>query len=151
MPDDMLDPLSRLLAENNCRALVVIAAHLIDSGEFTRLPSAFSADATLVRPDGTTLSGCDAIIASYAARPAERISRHLIQGTNFIEVTANTAVAATQVLLWSGSTNDEAGQFGRPARGRQVVGRFNDEFARTDGVWRITKRVASFELFVDIP
>ncbi|EEA04362.1 conserved hypothetical protein [Burkholderia sp. H160] len=151
MAKDMLDPLARVIAEHACRALVLTAADLIDSGQFADLPGVFSAEALLVRPNGATLTGRDAIIASYTTRPADRISRHLIFGTQFSSVSAQKAVAATQVLLWSGSTADDAGPFGRPARGQQVVGRFDDEFAFTDGAWRITKRVASFELFVANP
>jgi ketosteroid isomerase-like protein len=147
MANDMLDPVARLVAENACRALVLAGADFIDRGQFASLAAVFSADALLVRPNGATLAGCDAIIASYTTRPANRISRHLIFGTRFIEVTAHQAAAATQVLLWSGSTDDEPGPFGRPARGQEVVGRFDDEFAFTDGSWRITKRIASFELF----
>ena len=151
MANDMLDPVARLVAENACRSLVLAAADFIDSGQFASLATVFSADAVLVRPNGATLTGCDAIIASYTTRPANRISRHLILGTRFLDVTSQKATAATQVLLWSGSTDDEPGPFGRPARGQEVVGRFDDECAFTDGAWRLTKRIASFELFVVNP
>ncbi|MBC8749571.1 MULTISPECIES: nuclear transport factor 2 family protein [Paraburkholderia] len=151
MANAMLAPVVRLIAEHACRALVITAADLIDSGQFARLAEVFAGDALLVRPNGAALRGCDAIIASYAARPANRISRHLILGTNFTEVASDRAVAATQVLLWNGNTDDDPGQFGRPARGQQIVGRFDDEFAFIDDAWYITKRVASFELFAANP
>ncbi|MCC8397666.1 nuclear transport factor 2 family protein [Paraburkholderia sp. MMS20-SJTR3] len=151
MADDRLDPIAALLAEHACRALVVKAAELVDSGRFSGLAAVFSSDALLVRPNGATLSGCDAIVASYAARPVDRISRHLIFASNFTGLNAEHAAATTQVLLWSGSTDDAPGPFGRPARGQQIVGRFDDEFVFIDRAWRIGKRVASFELFVVNP
>ncbi|OLL30705.1 hypothetical protein BTH42_15775 [Burkholderia sp. SRS-W-2-2016] len=140
-----------MLAEHACRALVIKAAELVDGGRFAALSGVFSSDALLVRPNGATLSGCDAIVASYAARPADRISRHLIFASNFTGIKAEHATATTQVLLWSGSTDDAPGPFGRPSRGQQIVGRFDDEFVFIDGAWRIGKRVASFELFVARP
>ncbi|MBC8729912.1 nuclear transport factor 2 family protein [Paraburkholderia sp. UCT2] len=96
MAKDILDPILRVIAEHACRALVLTAADLIDRGQFADLPGVFSAKALLVRPNGATLTGCDAIITSYTTRPAGRISRHLILGTHFSEVSAQKAVAATR-------------------------------------------------------
>ncbi|QGZ66769.1 nuclear transport factor 2 family protein [Paraburkholderia acidisoli] len=143
------DPIARLVIEHECRARVLLAAELIDGGRSAELARVFCADARLVRPNGAALDGCDAIVASYAARPADRISRHLVLATHFHSVTPDAATAVTQVLLWSGSQSDAPGPFGRPARGQQIVGRFDDTFARTAHGWRIATRHASFELYVD--
>lgn len=142
--------IARLVAENECRALVLLAADLIDSGRSAELARVFRADARLVRPNGAALAGCDAIVASYAARPTDRISRHLVLATRFASVAPDAAAAVTQVLLWSGSQSDAPGPFGRPARGQQIVGRFDDTFAHTANGWRIAARHAAFELYVDI-
>ena len=53
------------------------------------------------------------------------------------------------VLLWTGSTQSEAGRWGRAAQGPLVVGEFDDRFTRTQDGWRIAHREARFLLHAD--
>ncbi|AKM32803.1 hypothetical protein AB870_12685 [Pandoraea faecigallinarum] len=108
------------------------------------LAALFADNGVLVRPNGETLVGRAAIAAAYAARPADRLTKHLV-GNVLIDVTsATSAIGSSAVLLWSASAQDTPGPFGRPAQGRQVMGEFEDTFVRTVHGWRIARREARF-------
>ncbi|MGO3741252.1 nuclear transport factor 2 family protein [Kerstersia sp.] len=146
-----LSPLDQLLIKTACRELVLHTAALADQGDFAAMADQFSAAAILQRPGGEPLQGRQAILDSYLSRPAERISMHLILGTRFTQVSASQAQAITQVQLWNALSTDSPGPFGRPARGRELVGHFQDEFRLENGTWKILRRAAGFDLFLDIP
>lgn len=146
----MMTPIDRLLAEQACRDLVQHAAARTDAQDHDGFVALFTADAVLVRPAGAALNGREAILSSYRERPANRITRHLLCGTLFSDCSAEAASAVTQVLLWSGDANDAPGAFGRPSP-RQVLGTFEDRFAKTPDGWRIAHRVASFVLYTERP
>ncbi|CAM2146030.1 DUF3225 domain-containing protein [Pararobbsia alpina] len=147
MNPSTLEPIDRLVAENACRNVVFEAAQLIDGAQYAELSSIFTADAQLVRPNGAELQGCEAIIESYRTRPADRLTRHLILGTFFKHVSRQAAESVTQVLLWAAHASDPPEAFGRPLRGPQVIGRFEDQFVQTASGWRISRRRASFDMY----
>lgn len=140
----------RLLAEHTCRDLVARAAMLTDTHRHEDFAALFAHDAVLVRPGGEPLCGRAAIVASYRARPATRLTRHLLGATVVDLVAPDRARGHTPVLLWSGDEADAAGAFGRPAR-QQAMGGFEDEFVRTAEGWRIARRQASFALHAPAP
>lgn len=133
-----------LLIEHDCRQLLLRAAAAADASDAPALAALFSPDATLVRPGRPPIHGRSAIQASYAQRPAERLTRHLL--TNIlVEVTGpDRARATSAVLLWSGHRDDPPGPHGRPADAQQVLGQFDDLLLRTPEGWRIHERHASF-------
>lgn len=141
-----MDELQRLLAERACEQLVLRAATHVDRGEAAALAALFTPEAVLVRPGGESLVGRAAIQAAYARRPAERITRHLVTNVRVAFDGPGAARVESQVLLWSGSTLDEPGPRGRPARGAPVVGAFDDRLEHTAEGWLIAHRVATFEL-----
>lgn len=140
------DALRRLLDEAACRELVLQAAALADAGEAEALAALFTPDARLTRPNGLSLMGREAIARAYRERPAHRLSVHLVCGSLFEHLGPDQASATTRVLLWAGDLRSDAGPQGRPAEGRQVVGRFIDRFLRGAEGWRIDERVACFDL-----
>jgi ketosteroid isomerase-like protein len=143
-PED--DP-TRLLIQLACRDTVDRAAHLADLPDPAGLAALFTADAVLQRPSGDTLVGRAAIQAAYAARPAQRLTRHLVAGTVVDLLPSGEARALSSVLLCSGSLDDTPGPQGRPMRGPPVVGEFDDLLRReADGRWRIAHRTARFLL-----
>ncbi|RKP58672.1 nuclear transport factor 2 family protein [Pararobbsia silviterrae] len=146
MQDEALDPVSLMVIEHACRRLVAQSAHCVDASQFNALSNVFSANARLVRPNGSVLEGREAIIAAYTSRPADRITRHLVLNTLFHSVHQASASATTRILLWATRAEVEPGPFGRPVRGPQIVGAFADTFLIEDGVWRIATRHASFEM-----
>lgn len=130
-----------------CRDTIVRAARLADQGNADGLAALFTEDAELQRPNGALLQGRAAIAAAYAARPAHRISRHLL-ATPLVDVEApDVARAHTLVLLASGDAQDASGPQGRPWHGALVVGCFEDRLRLgPDGHWRLWRRQAHFEL-----
>ncbi|MYM26294.1 hypothetical protein GTP46_27050 [Duganella sp. FT135W] len=136
-----------LLAEQDCRDLVVEAAVLIDAQSYERFAALFIENGVLVRPGAEPLLGRAAIIESYRSRPHGRITRHLISNS-LVTLESDTAAHGTSyVQLWSGMSSDIPGPFGRPAQTRQVIGEFVDYFTLTVEGWRFSRREASFTLF----
>ena len=144
---DPLEGLPRLLAENACRALVLAAADAVDRQDPAAFAALFTPDGVLVRPDGTLLQGREAIHAAYAARPADRLTRHLICNHSVqVEPDSRSASSRCTVLLWSGKRSDPETPQGRPAVGAQQVGEIDDLLALTTQGWRIARREARFVL-----
>lgn len=141
-----MDPLQRLLAEDACRRLVLQAAHCADHHDADGLAALFTADAVLQRPQGAPLRGREAIRAAYAARPPDRLTRHLVTQTRVSLVSPTEATAHSLVMLWSGSTEDAEGPQGRPARGPALVGEFDDRLVLGPDGWAFARRVARFVL-----
>lgn len=142
--------LSQMLVQEACRRLVQLGARLADAGEHEAFAALFAEHATLLRPSGETLKGKAQILASYRRKQAERLTTHLIFDTLFTEVAEERASGTTQVQLWSATVADEVGQYGRPARGRIILGEFADVFVLTDSGWRIEHRKARFDMFHDL-
>lgn len=139
--------LAELLAREACRDLVLEAAAAVDAHEPDALAALFTEDAVLLRPGGEPLQGRAAIRDAYAGRPATRITRHVVSNQR-VTLSADGASARVQslVLLWSGDASDAAGAQGRPARGPQVLGEFDDRMQLAGDRWRIAERRASFLL-----
>ena len=143
----MSEALQRLVAEQACRALVFAAADAIDGGDYHALVQLFDTDAELVRPDGVVLRGHAAILAAYAARNPDRLTRHLVSNQLVeVDLAAGTARAACTILLWSGRHSDVQSPRGRPADPLQQVGEIRDLCALTPSGWRIRRRQAWFTL-----
>lgn len=141
-----MDEAQRALVCRTCEQLVLEAVACTDANQAQGLAALFADDAVLVRPGGVALQGRAAILQAYAARPADRITRHLVSNIRFHLVTAEQARATSYVQVWSGSMADEAGALGRPARQAPSVGEFDDSFRRVDGRWMIARREARFIL-----
>lgn len=133
-----------------CREVVERSVRHVDAGDADAFAALFAEDAALLRPGGAALQGREAIRRSYAARPADRITRHLVANT-VVDIRADgLARACSYVLLWSGSADAPDGAFGRPAHARQIVGEFDDLLRRqADGAWRIQRREARFVLHAE--
>lgn len=142
--------LAHMLAEQACRRLVQLGARLSDAGDHDAFAALFAEQATLLRPNGESLKGRAQILESYRRKQMERLTVHLIFDTVFDEVTEERASGATRVQLWSATADDEVGTYGRPARGRIVVGAFADDFVLTESGWRIEHRQARFDMFRDL-
>jgi ketosteroid isomerase-like protein len=137
--------LQRLIAERACRDTVLAAADAVDHQDYAALVALFSADGTLVRPDGTVLQGRDAIHAAYAARGAERLTRHLVcNHVVQIDAAGTACESRCTILLWSGRRTDPETPKGRPADAMQQVGEISDRMVLTPEGWRIQRRVARF-------
>lgn len=142
--------LERQLAESACRDVVRRAALKLDANDLDGFAAFFTSDAVVVRPGKEPLCGVDALLASYRSRPASYVTRHLVAGSVVDLRAPDEAHAISNVLLWTGTADHEAGDFGRRAQSRQVVGEFEDTLRLcSDGLWRIAHRQARFLLHVE--
>lgn len=142
-----LDAPQRVLIEHACCKLVLQAAAFADASDAAQLAALFTTEGVLVRPSAGALIGRQAIEASYAERPANRITRHLVTNTLVDAESAVHAQALSSVLLWSANADHEPGRLGRRAQGGQVVGEFRDTIVLTDDGWRIARREAHFLMY----
>ena len=130
-----------------CRELIIQAASHADQHQARALADVFTADGCLRRPGGEPILGREAIFQTYAARPADRMTRHLITNT-LVELRSSTeALATSYALVLAGSRNEEDSAKGRKASSCQV-GEFEDRLVLTGEGWRIAERRASFTLYV---
>ena len=142
--------MQRLLIEQACQGLVLRTVACLDRGDADALAALFSDDAVLVRPGAEPLEGRSAIRDSYAQRPPQRMTRHLVANMLVDVESAEQARVRSTVLLWTGSTADPEGPHGRPAQGREMVGEFDDRLRRQGtGPWLITRRDVRFVLYRD--
>ena len=136
-----------LLAEKACRDLVVAAAAAVDGQDYEGLVQLFSIDATLTRPDGTLLSGRQAIFDAYASRSPERLTQHLICNHVVYVKSPTQAVSHCMILLWSGQRSSALTAKGRPADPQEQVGEIADQLVLSPEGWRIQSRQARFTFY----
>lgn len=132
-----------------CRELVARSAYCVDQQDYQAFAELFAEDGRLARPGGAWLSGRAEILASYQGRPADRITRHVVGNTVFIDTQAGSAKAVSYLVLWSTSAGEAVEAFGRKANARQVLGEFHDSFVKTEQGWRIAQREAEFIMYKD--
>jgi uncharacterized protein (TIGR02246 family) len=134
------------IAQQACRDLVVQAAACIDAQDYEAFAALFLPDGELQRPGDSRLQGRAAILAAYRARPADRITRHVVTNMRVDLESESLARVSSLVLLWSGSLTAQPGPFGRPAQPRRVLGEFEDRLLQVGEGWRIARRIARFVL-----
>ncbi len=134
----------RLVIENDCRHLIARAAAFSDANDHTAFAGLFDLDGVLVRPDGTSLAGPAAILAAYQSRPAHRVTRHVLSGTFFSDLSEAECRATSQVTLWVCDSRVPAGPLGRPLSQPLVLGEFDDWLRVGKQGWRIARREARF-------
>jgi uncharacterized protein (TIGR02246 family) len=142
--------LERHIAESACRDVIRRAAMRLDANDLEGFASMFTRDAVVIRPGKEPLHGVDELLASYRARPASHMTRHLITD-GVVDLRAPDEVhVISNVLLWTAVADDAPGPFGRRAQSRQVIGEFADTLRLcSDGAWRIAHRQARFVLHVE--
>lgn len=130
-----------------CRQIVEHSAYLTDTRDFDAYAALFTESGQLTRPGGQPLEGRAAILESYRARPAERMTRHMV-GHSVMQMQGEDKVRViTSVLLWSTTTSQPVEAFGRKAEPCQALGEYCDDFVLTSEGWRIAKRASSFLMY----
>jgi hypothetical protein len=119
--------------ERACERLVVDFAYCSDRREFESLGALFVESGTMTRPSRSVLAGREAIVESYTATPAERVTRHVCSNIRIVVESANQARGLTYAVVYSNNGNPR-------------VGEFEDQFLRTPEGWRIAVRIARFVL-----
>jgi hypothetical protein len=125
-----------------CMRLINQFAVLNDQGQHEQLANLFIEDGRFARPTEPEnfIVGREAILASFKARPANKLTRHLISNI-LIEVSGpDTASGFCYVTQYSCSTATEPGKFGYQANPTQLVGEYFDEFTLSAEGWRFRQR-----------
>ena len=123
-----------------CQRLIHELALHTDAGDYERALALFCDDATMDR-DGECFSGMDALRAAYAARPAGRMTRHILANTVVRLMGPDDAEATSYVTVYR-HTPARSGE-GPPFRlsGPDVLGEYRDRFRRTADGWRLVERI----------
>ncbi|HEX5421855.1 MAG TPA: nuclear transport factor 2 family protein [Gammaproteobacteria bacterium] len=133
------------LIERACTRLVLESAAANDRQDFEEFAALFTQDGVLHRPAGEPLAGREAIVESYHARPANRVTRHLCTNILIYADSLETAHGLTYVILYSADASAASDKkFGLTSESRKLLGEFEDRFVLSGGVWRIAERRARF-------
>jgi hypothetical protein len=120
-----------IVIERACERLVLDFAYFSDRREYEALGGLFVENGTMTRPSGAVLAGRHAIVNSYQATPADRVTRHICTNIRIVVESADRARSVTYAIVYSMNANPR-------------VGEFEDEFLRTPEGWRIAARTARF-------
>lgn len=139
--------LQRWATDAACRDTVARAARWVDLKDYEAFAECFTETCVVQRPNAEPLVGRAALIAAYRARPAARLTRHVLGGTVVEVLGTEEAIAHSTVVLWVADSADAPAAQGRPSRTEPVAGSFEDRLKRgIDGQWRIADRIARFEI-----
>lgn len=136
--------LETLLAEQACERLINRFARANDGRDFETLAELLAEEATYARPTdpNNPMQGRDAVVASFRARPATRITRHLFSNIVVVVESETTATAVSDVALYMGAAVEDGVAKAEPA----LVGGFEDRFIKRDGRWLFLARKGSLAL-----
>jgi ketosteroid isomerase-like protein len=148
MSSAALGDLALLLADKDCRDVVLAAAYAVDSQDYDAFVACFTVDANVVRPGGSVLAGRAEILASYKAKPPNRLTKHVVCNHSIDVPTADSAVSRCMVLLYVSDTSRPSAPQGRPADAAHQVGQIVDQLVRTPEGWKIQQRNAWFDFQV---
>jgi len=129
----------RLQAESACRQVIHELALYTDAGDYARALALFTNDAVMDR-DGERFVGIEALQSAYAARPPNRITRHVLANTVVRLLSPEEAEAISYVTVYR---HVRSGADDRPPyamSGPDVLGEYRDRFRRTVAGWRLTAR-----------
>jgi len=137
-----MDQLQALYIEHACTRLINQFAVFNDAGRFQELVQLFSPEGRYARPiapDAFIVGRAD-ILASFEARPQDRVGRHLITNVVINVLDASHANGFCYVTLYSGSTAHKAEKFGLQAQASQFIGEYADQFVLTSDGWKFAER-----------
>lgn len=130
----------RLQAESACRQVIHELALFTDAGDYARALSLYTDDAVMDR-DGERFVGIEALRGAFAARPPNRITRHVLANTVVRVLDPQGAEAISYVTVYR---HVRAGTDDRPPyemSGPDVLGEYRDRFRRTADGWRMSERI----------
>jgi uncharacterized protein (TIGR02246 family) len=133
-----------LLAEQACEKLIRRFARANDARDFDALAELLAEEASYARPTDpdNPMQGRDAIVASFRARPASRITRHVFANTVVTVESATEARAVSEVVLYAGAAVEGGLAKSDPA----MIGAFEDRFVKREGRWLFLARKGSLAL-----
>jgi hypothetical protein len=134
IPSDLPGEAERRTIEADCARLIHRYVNLADAGRWAEVAALYTADARFARPSrpGEWVSGRDAILASFTARPP-RPQRHVVANVVVDVDGADSARAFSVILLFTAA--------GTPP----LVGSYTDRLVRTADGWRFAERVGALD------
>jgi hypothetical protein len=130
------------MIEQACSKLISQFAVFNDAGRHEDLVNLFIEDGRYARPTDPEnyVTGKTAILAAFKARPADKLTRHLITNVVVDVSSPITAQGICYVTLYTGSTAVPAEKFGFVANAKQLIGEYLDEFVLTEEGWKFSQR-----------
>lgn len=125
-----------------CMRLVNQFAVYSDQARYDELAALFTSDGRYARPTdpANVIEGHAKLLASFRARPQDKLTRHLVTNV-LIDVTSpTTAKGLSYVTQYAGSTDKPAATLGWQANAAQLVGEYSDEYVLTPAGWKIRQR-----------
>ena len=130
------------IVELACQRLIVEFAAAVDSQQYERLRSLFTANARFARPTDpdTVIEGIDNIVAAFKSRPTTRVTQHFCTNMSITSESADRARGRCSILLFSA----DVAAAESPGKGRkvgaQLAGTYDDVYVLTAEGWRIAER-----------
>ena len=146
-----LAPLERMLIVQQCTQLIARFAERNDARDADALAAMFVDDGIFVRPTApdAPVKGREAIREQFRARPANKLTRHVVANI-IVTVTSATEAAAQSTILLFTATLAEGAKLPVKADARQLVGAYDDILVRdADGVWKFKERRGSLAIIVE--
>jgi ketosteroid isomerase-like protein len=134
--------------ERQCERLVLRSLRLFDERDWQAYADLFTEDGVFIRANAPDepLAGREAIRAALGRRPSSRLTRHLCTNLEIDVLDEAHARGLCYLLLYAGDATQPQTAAGRPADAVQRIGEYHDEFLRTSGGWRISRRVGKLIL-----
>ncbi|MEQ9815359.1 MAG: nuclear transport factor 2 family protein [Azospirillaceae bacterium] len=125
--------------EAACARLVQRLAVLVDAGRYDEALALYTPDAVQVRR-GQEVRGKEALARFFAARPADRLTRHLIPTTAIFVESGNRATGISYALVWRHQGDGVPAQLPLPMVAPGTLGEYHDVFVRMQEGWRLAER-----------
>lgn len=128
--------------EQACAKLINQFAVFNDMGRHEELAALFVENGRYARPTDPEkfAEGRAAILAAFKARPADRLTRHIIANIIVDVTSATTATGISYIALYTGSAAKTAEKGGFVGNASVLVGEFYDHFVLTSAGWRFSQR-----------
>src|SRR5215472_8318781 len=94
--------------ERACERLVLDFAYYSDHQEYEALAALFATEGVMHRPSGDPITGREAILQAYRARPAGRMTRHVCSNMRITVESADRARGITYAVVYSATGNEKA-------------------------------------------
>jgi ketosteroid isomerase-like protein len=144
-------PLERLLIVQACSELIARFAERIDARDADALAAMFVEDGSFARPTApdAPVRGREAIREQFRARPANKLTRHIVANTIVTVKSAVEATAQSTILLFT-ATLAEGAKLPVKTDAKQLLGAYEDVLVRDrDGVWKFKERRGSLAMTIE--
>ena len=103
-----MDEQQRLQLEADIQRVLTRYANLNDTRQWQDVAALYTADAVMIRPVAGTapISGREAILASFLARPADRRTKHVCCNAAVQVLSPTTATAYSAYVIYYGTQDD---------------------------------------------